>query len=298
MNASQRQQLAKLLLILTPAMWSLNYIVARGAVGHVHPHMLALLRWVLAGGLMLAIAWPTLKNQWPAIKKEWPDALLLGALGMWICGAWVYQGGKTTSATNISLLYAISPVLIALVSRLWFHERLSVFQIFGVALALCGTVVVILKGRLQTLAEFTLVPGDGWIMAAVLSWTAYSILLKRKTSVLDPFSRLTVITWGGVMVLLPFTAIEAVWMGLPDFSSWAVWKWVLIAAVFPGFMAYQAYSFMQRELGIAKTGLVLYLGPLWGSVNAWWMLGEPILWYHLLGALLILPGIYLATRAK
>ena len=39
--------------------------------------------------------------------REWKRYLDLGALGMWICGAWLYIGGRTTAAINISLIYSI-----------------------------------------------------------------------------------------------------------------------------------------------------------------------------------------------
>nr|MBP8310221.1 EamA family transporter [Burkholderiaceae bacterium] len=61
---------------------------------------------------------------------------------------------------------------------------------------------------------------------------------------------------------------------------------------------YQAYSFMQRELGPARTGIVLYLGPIWSALVAWALLGEQPQGFHLAGALLILPGVYLATRSS
>jgi hypothetical protein len=61
---------------------------------------------------------------------------------MWVCGAFVYIGGRSTSAINIGLLYAASPVLIALASALWLGERLRAWQWAGVALALAGGVEV------------------------------------------------------------------------------------------------------------------------------------------------------------
>ncbi len=38
---------------------------------------------------------------------------MLGILGMGICGAFVYVGADTTSATNIGLIYATAPIMIA-----------------------------------------------------------------------------------------------------------------------------------------------------------------------------------------
>jgi len=68
-------------------------------------------------------------------------------------------------------------------------------------------------------------------------------------------------------------------------------------ALFPGVGAYLSYSFMQRELGAARVGVVLYLLPLYTAALGWAVLGETIHAFHFAGAALILPGIYLATRA-
>ncbi|MBX2881988.1 MAG: DMT family transporter, partial [Granulosicoccus sp.] len=136
---------------------------------------------------------------------------------------------------------------------------------------------------------------DLWILFAVTCWTTYSIVLRKRASVLGPFARLTAITLGGLIVLIPFTLMEIQQFGLP--ADWGnAFFLALMVAVFPGFGAYQAYSFMQAQLGAAKTGLVLYLGPVYAAVIAWIVLNEPPQWFHLAGAVLILPGMYLATR--
>ena len=49
-------------------------------------------------------------------------------------------------------------------------------------------------------------------------------------------------------------------------------------------------------LGAGRVAASLYLGPLYGGLAAWGLLGESLGWHHILGAGLILPGIYLASR--
>jgi len=291
-----RRRIALALLVITPGLWSANYIVARAAVGVIEPHLLAFMRWLFAFALMLPFAWRSLLQHRDAWRHEWRRMLVLGALGMWICGAFVYIGASTTSATNIGLLYALSPVMIAAGSAIFFAERMSPAQIAGVAAAMGGMLFVLAKGSPANLAQVRFTVGDGWIVAAVVSWTAYSLLLRRWPSALPPFPRLAVITVAGLVVLAPFTLIEAALAGWPDFTDPRLWTLTLVAAALPGFGAYQAYSYMQRELGPARTGLVLYLGPLWAAGVSWWLLGEAPHWYHFAGAALILPGIYLATR--
>lgn len=294
----QGATLARILLFVSPALWSANYVVARTAPGVIEPHALALLRWSLAFLIMLPFAWRELLERWPQWRHEWKDLLLLGALGMWICGAFVYIGARTTPAVNIALLYGVSPVLIAAASALWFHERLRTIQWLGALLALSGMLLIICKADLQTFLHLSFTVGDGWIVAAVLSWTAYSLLLKNRKTSLTVFSRSVAITLGGVLVLIPFTIWESLSAAaLPPFG-WKAFTLGLIAAVLPGIGSYQAYSYMQKEMGAAKTALVLYLGPLYGALAGWIFLAEQPRFYHALGAALILPGIYLATRER
>ena len=290
---------AMALLWLVPAFWSTNYLIARLSAGVIHPHALAFGRWGMALLLMLPFVWRALAARSatgaPLWWREWPQLLVLGGLGMWICGAWVYLGGQTTSATNIALIYAATPVAIAVAGVKLLHERMSLAQRVAVGAALAGVLFVIAKGDLAKLLAVRFTVGDGWIVAAALSWTAYSVLLKRWPSVLGPAARLAAITVGGLLVLLPFTAYE--WLTQP---SWPLTPraiaLVLGAAAVPGALSYVAYSFLQRELGASRTALMLYLAPVYGAMGAWCLLGERPDWYHAVGACLILPSIWLATR--
>ncbi|MFN0163745.1 MAG: DMT family transporter [Burkholderiales bacterium] len=297
MNRASAQRLARLLIFVTPALWCVNYLVARSAVDVAAPHALALGRWVMAGMLLTAFSWSEISSKRDAIRAEWPSLVLLGALGMWICGAFVYIGAHTTAASNIALIYAVSPVLIALYSTLALGERMGPAQAAGVGLAFLGVLHVALKGHWPGLLSLAFTRGDLWIAVAALSWTAYALILKGMPSAFGALARLALICWGGVIVLLPFTLIEALWF-MPTVLDARTLFYVVALALFPGFGAYLAYSFMQRELGAARVGVVTYLGPLYSAALAWAVLGEPVYAFHVVGAALILPGIFLATRAR
>ena len=289
------RQLAIALVFIAPALWSVNYLVARWAPGVIAPHMLALARWAVAVLLLGAFCWREIVAKRREVVAEGWHFLVLGALGMWICGAFVYVGARYTSAVNIGLLYAMSPVLIALGSSIWLRERFGVWQWLGVALALGGLVHILIRGHWDALAAVRINPGDLWIAVAVVSWAAYSLLLRAWPSAFGALARLTLIACGGVIVLLPFTLWEALYW-LPSTLSWRSAGLVLAAALLPGAAAYGAYSFMQRVLGAARVGMVLYLGPIYSAGIAWLVLGERIEPFHFVGALSILAGIWLSTR--
>jgi drug/metabolite transporter (DMT)-like permease len=287
-------RLALWLLWVTPALWSSNYIIARAAPGVVSPHGLALGRWGLVLLMLVPMVWSDRQAIVQAWRQEWRQMLALGAMGMWICGAFVYLGAQATSATNIGLIYAATPVGIAVVGHWWLGEHAPARQRVGMALAMLGVLVVISKGRLTTLSEAQWSAGDLWIAAAALSWVGYSVLQQRWPSSLAPRQRLAGITAGGLMVLLPFTALEWAWMPPPP-MSWSAAGLIGLAALLPGLFSYLAYAYMLRELGVARASLVLYMAPLYAAFTAWWLLGEAPQMHHAIGALLILPSIWLAT---
>lgn len=296
LSPHSRERLALWLLWLTPALWSVNYFVARTAPGVVEPHMLALGRWALAGSILVCLARQELWRERHGLLKAAWQYLVLGALGMLVCGAWVYQGAQTTTAMNIALIYAASPVLVALGAVLWLGERFSGRQALGVAIALSGVFHVVVKGQWASLHQVQWVAGDGWIVLAMVAWAGFALLQKKWASPLGATARLAAICMGGVLVLLPFATWEWLQTETPPWSMHASGL-VLMAGLVPGIGAYWAYGFCQKVLGASRVAASLYLGPLYGGLTAWLVLNEALGWHHLMGGLLILPGIYLASRS-
>ena len=276
-------------------MWAVNYAVAKISPGIVSPHVLALGRWSLAGLILAFIAREELWRQRVGILKVWPQYVTLGFFGMLICGAWVYWAGETTTTINIALIYAASPVLITLGAVLGLKERFSFKQGAGIFIALFGVLHVVVKGQWAALSQVIWVVGDGLIVIATVSWAAYALLLKKWHSPLSSTARLAATCMGGSAVLLPFAWVEWFATSHPDWSVNAT-ALVVLAAIFPGVLAYWAYGFCQKVLGASRVAASLYLGPLYGSLVGWFLLNESLGLHHAVGAALILPGIFLASQ--
>ena len=295
MQTEPHTRLARVLIWVIPALWAVNYIVARKAPGVIEPYALALGRWSIAGLILTLVARQELWRERASIAAAWYQYVVLGFCGMLVCGAWVYLGAKTTGAVNIALIYSASPVLIALGAVLWLGERFRWRQAVGVVIALVGVVHVVVKGQWAALAQVQWVAGDAWIVAAMVAWALYALLQKMWPSALGSTARLAAICWGGMAVLLPC----AVWEGLQPASvpwSWQAAAMCLVAGLVPGLGAYWIYGWAQKILGASKVSVTLYLGPLYGALAAWGVLNEPLGMHHLAGAALILPGVYWVSR--
>ena len=86
-------------------------------------------------------------------------------------------------------------------------------------------------------------------------------------------------------------------MAAPATPAWSLQATVLVvsAALLPGIAAYWIYGWSQRVLGASRVAVTLYLNPLYAALAAWGVLGEPLGWHHLVGAVCILAGVFLVN---
>lgn len=288
-------RLAIALLLVTPVLFAANMLTARWAAGSIPAVAMAFWRWTLTFLLLLPFTARALWRGRDELRRDWPTVLLLGALGMGLCGAPVYLGAQTTTATNIGLLYATSPVFIVILGWLGWSERVVPLQIAGIVLCLAGGLVVLARGEFETLLGLRFVVGDLWIAVAVVAWALYSVLLRHRPSRLGVLARLAAIVAGGVVANLPFYVLEIA-TGHPTPLTPRVFAVVLFLAIVPGVGAYLAYGKLVALVGPARTGLLLYLIPLYNVGLAWVLLGEAPHPYHAVGMAMTLTGVWLGTR--
>jgi drug/metabolite transporter (DMT)-like permease len=289
-------RLAWFLLMVAPLLMSSNMLAARYVEGSVPPVALAFGRW----SLTLAFLQPfTARALWccrMVIRREWRTLLALGALGMGVCGAPVYLAGQTTTATNIGLIYSTTPILIVVFARLFWGEPVSARQMAGISLCLIGVVIIVARGDPGTLRRLAFTAGDLWVVLATVGWALYSVLLKYRPSRLDLKVRFAAITGGGLLTMLPFLGLEVALGHVAAFDARTVGIWVFLALV-PSLGAYLVYGKLVAMVGPGRTGLLMYLVPVYIAGLAYALLGEMPRMFHLAGILLILPGIWLATAA-
>lgn len=289
-------RLAYGLLFLTPLLLSANALTARWVGDTLPPVALAFWRWSLTLAFLLPYAGRQFFAGWRELLREWRVLTLLGFLGMGLCGAPVYMGARTTSATNIGLIYAMTPVLIVVISWLGWRETVTRRQVAGIAAALIGVLAIIARGKPTLLLSLDFVQGDLWILAAMISWAIYSVVLRHRPSRQPIAARFIGIVMAGVICMLPFYGIElALGERMPVEGRTIIV--LLVLALIPGIGAYLAYGKLVSVLGPQRTGLLMYLGPIYNAALAWLLLGERIEAYHFAGTALILGGIALATVA-
>lgn len=282
-------------MLATPLFFSSNLIFGRGVIGEVAPFTLAFLRWAAVALCLSPLAWRE-RAAVASVAAAHPGLLLLlGFLGMWVCGALVYLALEKTSATNGTLIYTTSPVMILLIEALWLRRAIGLRAAVGSAIALAGVAAIVLKGRPLALFDLDFNRGDLLFVAAAVSWAVYSLLLRTPVMAqLTNAALLAVVAAAGATTLAPFAAWEVV-TGATMPATAAAWQAIAGIVIVSSLLAFLGFQFSVRRLGATRAGVFMYLMPVYGVGLAVFLLGESFHLYHLAGMALVSGGVVLAT---
>ncbi|WP_177166902.1 DMT family transporter [Allopseudospirillum japonicum] len=292
-----QDHLAYGLLVLTTLFWSGNFVMARAFHAQIPPLGLAFWRWTLALALITPFAWSAWRTSWPVIRTHWRKLLILSVLGVTNFNTFVYLGLQTTAATNGILLLSAGPIFMLAFSWLVFREGIGKVQLIGMLASLLGVLLVITQGELGHLLALDFVDqGNYWILAAVMSWALYSVLLKVRPQGLSPFVFFATTVAMGWFLLMPVYLWDTWVQDSVMPMTWPAVISVFYVACFASILAYLFWNRAVAQLGAARTGHFIHLIPAFGILLSVLFLGEQLQQYHFAGLVLIFGGIYLASR--
>lgn len=285
-----------LVMICAPMLFSTNIIFGRYVAQDTSPFVLASLRWLCVAAILLPLAY---HRNGTRLFKVMADNrglfLALAFLGMGISGGGVYWGLSLTTATNATLIYTTSPILIILLERIFLGRAVAVKEIIGAALAFTGVALIVLRGDFTNLLMLNFNFGDLLIAAASVSWAGYSIVYRSKALAhLDSLSLFAIIALCGGLVNLPVALVEiAQGGGLPQTQQ--AWMATMGIVLLSSILAFSAYQYGIRKMGPSLAGLFMFLMTPWGVVMAVTFLGEKLEPYHFSGIIAVMAGVGMAT---
>ena len=272
-----------------------NLIVAKGGVEYVPPISLAFWRWTVVVLILLPFTYSFLIKNSKIIKKEFKKLFFIGAMGCGVCGAFPFLAEKTTTVTNMGIIYTSSPIFIILISAIFFNEKVNFTKIIGLVSCLIGVFTIIIKGDLNLLVNLSFTIGDLWMLGASIGWALYSIYLFYWKTQLPIFQRFTLVAFFGAVSLLPFYIAEEILIQRTIFDT-NFFLWVIFAAISPGIIAFTLYTMVQKKLGASLTGFTLYIFTIYAAIYGFMLFDEKLEVYHFLGTVLVFIGVYLAKK--
>ncbi len=276
------------------AIWSGNFIIARGLNDTIHPVELAFWRWTVAILVFLPFGLKPLLAEREILKKHIPYLALTSILGITLFNTLIYFAGHTTTAMNLSLISITFPVFIVILSRIFFRETITHYKLIGIILVIAGVVFLVTGGDLSRLARISFAVGDLWMLLAALTFSLYTLLLRRKPEDLSVMALQMTTFLTGLLFLSPFFIWTRISTPAASFETKTVLS-ILYVGIFASLTAFVLWNKAIVTIGPVKAGLVYYTLPLFSGILAFLVLGEEITIIHLLSAIFIVSGILTAN---
>ena len=281
------------LLFLTSVIWAGNFIAGKVALEVLGPITLTALRTVLATGVLLWYVRFSYQT-WPSVgASDFRIFLTLALTGLVTNTTLWYYGLHRTLAINAAILGAMGPVFVALLSATWLRERLSRLNLLGILVSSAGVVLTVTRGSLQALLDLDLHTGDFFVLAGQTIWAIYSVYARQVSRRFPP----TVITTGSYLVsaaiLVPLALVEQPWNAASKVTAGTVLA-ILYAAVVVT-VSHILFYWGIRVVPASVASLTVNVIPFEVIALSWLLLDEPISWVHLVGALIVISGVALAT---
>ena len=279
------------------AIWSGNFIIARGLNQSISPISLAFWRWLLASLVILPFAARHIKNDWRAIRENLPYLAISSFLAVTLFNTLIYYAGRTTTAINLSLISITFPIFIVVMSRIFYNDTITLRKALGIVLVAAGIIYLITKGQPERVLDIKLALGDLLMLIAALTFATYSILLKRKPATLGIWSFQASTFIIGTIFLSPWFIMDRLSRPALQLSVGLALA-ILYVGILASLVAFFMWSKAVETLGPSKAGILYYTLPLFSGLWSFLFLGEVIGYTHLVSILLIIPGILIANSTK
>ena len=280
--------------------------VAGGELAHergVTPVVLAMTRFLIAGGAMLAagLLMPATRRSLFALRRrDWLRLLWLGPIGTAAMAWFVFMGCARVSVANASMADALTPLGIFAVSAV-VTRRATPLQLLGLALGFVGalfTIQVLGPGGLR-LSAYGL--GDVYILASAIVWGVYTVLGRDDIRRLGPYAFSTWTMLIGAALLLALLAIGelATGGGLVGGLTWPAgmreWCLVLVLGLFCTLLPFLTWNAAQNDLPLSVLAMSAYFTPAVAVLVDWAFSGRTVTVWQVAGTALICASAVVET---
>jgi len=284
------------MLTLCALFWSGNFIVGKFATLYeVPPLTLNFFRWLIVWIILIPFTYRDIVKNIKIIKKNFFSTLIMSVTSISVFNSVVYYSLNFTQVLNGALMISIIPVLIIFISFIFKTEQINFSQILGLILSITGVAIIITRLDFAKLISLDLNKGDLWLLAAMLSWAVYSIMLRTHKTGLKYLSFISVLVSLGLIFLFPQFLFELnnhqiIRFNLPVFL---ITGYVVL---FAGLGSYILWNEAVVIVGPNKAGIFLHLMPVFSSFMAIFLLNEKLMNFHIIVAIIIIIGIYLSSK--
>ncbi len=274
--------------------WGTTFVQTKMLINvGLYPDEIFLYRFLFAYILIIPFAGRRL------FLDNWRDEVVAVLLG--VTGGSLYFVTENTAliygyCSNVSLLVGTTPLFTAFVMGLLSPmERMKKGALVGSFIAFAGMALVIFNGnivlKLSPLA-------DALAFAACVCWTFYSVFMRYMQKRYATMLIMRKVFGYGVLTIIPFFINEPPRIELLIDGGAVVWMNILVLGCVASMLCYTMWNFVLKRLGTVRATNYIYFNPVVTMIISYIVLDEKITWMALLGATMVLAGMYYMEKKR
>jgi len=289
-----KRTLAILAAVGATTIYGINHTIAKGVMPtYVKPFGFIMIRVLGATLLFWAISIWGPKEQ--IAKKDWGRLVLCAILGMVINMLAFFKGLSLSTPINSAVLVTISPIIVVVLSAFLIKEKITSKKAFGIILGFIGALILILFGA-EIRQDAPNIPlGNMLFILNASSYGAYLIVAKTLIAKYHPFTLMKWLFTIALVINTPITIsefLEIQWVSLPLSTIGAI-AFVIVGTTF---LTYLFNVFALTQLKASTLSAFIYVQPVFGILFAIGSGKDTLSLVKILGAILVLLGVYFASR--
>jgi len=272
------------LLIFLGALWGSAFMFIKVATPEYGPVALVNARLIIASLIFLPIL--LRKKYLPLLAPIWKHVLILSVINNMIPFTLFSFASLGSSSNILAILNATTAFNTMVIAYFWINESVTLKQIIGLILGFIGVIILVNPQN----SEATLISSISCLVAAAF-YSLSTVFIQKNSA---KTNKLVLIGWSIVFSAVLMMPISYIYLpeSIPSFEAniSAVW----LGAVSTG-LGFLGYVRLIDKIGAVKTSIVAYFLPVFGILWGYIFLDEKISISVVIGCLVVLMGIFLAT---
>ena len=287
---------AYVMLVCATLFWAGNFMVGKFAfLTNIPPMTLVFYRWSLVWLILLPFTLKEIIKSKEIILNNLPLLLFLALTSVGLFNSFTYLSLVHTQVINASLFNTAIPAIIILLCFIFKIEKTNKYQILGLIISVLGILSIITKLNLEIILSLNFNKGDLIMIGGVITWGLYSSFLKRKTFTLPLLTLVHVLCSLGLIFIFPQFIYEFSQGQVIDLDM-ELFYILIFLALFPSIGSYYCWAGAVSIIGANRAGIFLSLIPLFSTIMAIFFYKEQFQFFHLIGAILIILGLFLSNK--
>ena len=284
------------MLVCASLFWAGNFMIGKYAfLTEIPPLSLVFYRWSLVWIILLPFTFKEIIKYKDTILNNLPLLFFLGFTSVGLFNSFTYLSLIHTQVINSTLFNTAIPAVIILLCFLFKIEKTNKFQILGLIISVLGILSIITKLDIKIFLSLNFNKGDIIMIGGVITWGIYSTLLKKKKFTLPLLTLVHVICTFGLICVFPQFFYEFSQGQFIELNT-NLFYILIFLALFPSIGSYYCWAGAVSIIGANRAGIFLSLIPLFSTIMAIAFYKEQFQFFHLIGAILIIIGLFLSNK--